>query len=136
MGGDPMDGHGDEISAATVSHNGRWLALNCKDGTVSLWDLAAANPLSTRRVLSPNEGKLDPVEFSPDDQWILITTDAQSRNWTNSQSLWKFDPAPVLVATLYGKDGHSESSDTIFSADGRWVTSLVTTCMPVCGALR
>ena len=58
-----LQGHGDNVSAATFSPSGSLLATARWEGTVHLWDVAAGRE---RRVLQGHKDELCSLAFSPD----------------------------------------------------------------------
>src|SRR5262249_22473140 len=62
--------------AVAISPDGHWLAAgsgeqNAKGpNSVRLWDLTAANPASTEKVLRDHSGRVLSAAFSPDGDWL------------------------------------------------------------------
>ena len=69
-----LTGHADAIAAVAVSADGHWLATGSYDGTARLWDLSAANPAETGRVLTSRAAGITDVVFSPDGRRLVATS--------------------------------------------------------------
>jgi WD40 repeat protein len=115
--------HGESLSAAAVSRDGRTAATGSSDGTVQLWqtgDPAAA------RVLGEPQGVIDGVAFSPDGKQLATVDDhCVARIW-NTVS----DRRPTALATPRrlmpgGLGAFSSVSDLAFGPDGK---TLATYC--------
>jgi WD40 repeat protein len=104
-----LSGHADEVRSLAFSHRGDLLASGSKDGTVRLWDVAAR---SFQAMLSPYEGRVYGVAFSPDDRWLA----AGGGDWGwGSVRLWDVATRQPLTTLT----GHTAFVHCVaFSPDG------------------
>ncbi|MFA6504928.1 MAG: caspase family protein [Treponemataceae bacterium] len=61
-------GHSREVSALSVSHNGRLILSGSQDASVKLWDVDTGKLINS---LSDNGGAIMWVAFGPDDSWFM-----------------------------------------------------------------
>jgi WD40 repeat protein len=65
-----------------ISPDGRWLAAGGRDKTLGLWDLTAAEPEKTARVLSGHEDWVNSLAISPNGRWLATgSNDKTVRLW-------------------------------------------------------
>ena len=75
--------HECEGEAADVSPNGKWLAASSHSSpTISLFDLEADDPVSTRRVLRGHTNPVWDLKFTGDSNWLVTcSSDGTVRRW-------------------------------------------------------
>ena len=77
-----MGGHERPVTAVAVSRDGRWLVTGSWDNTARLWDLTAAEPQTTARVLGGHEDIVTAVAISPAGRWLVTgSLDKTARLW-------------------------------------------------------
>ena len=113
-----LTGHADAIAAVAVSADGHWLATGSYDGTARLWDLSAANPAETGRVLTGRATGITDVVFSPDGRRLVTTS-----FWGGGAvEIDPFAADPAVSAIFLGAAGEAVS-DLAFTPNGRWLVA-------------
>ncbi|MFO1428602.1 MAG: TIR domain-containing protein [Candidatus Competibacteraceae bacterium] len=96
-----LSGHEGEVKATAIDRQGRWLVTGSQDGTARLWDLRAADPAQSARVLRGHERGITAVAFDPQGRWLVTgSEDATVRLWDLNAA----DPIPS-VRVLRGHEG-------------------------------
>lgn len=108
-------GHSEAISHATISMNSHWLATGSDDGMVRLWNLQAADPSQTGRVLAGHAKRVTACEFSPDSRSLLTTSDE------GTVQLWDLATEEEPRATMLR--GYTGAVSGAFSPDSRWLVT-------------
>ena len=67
-----LEGHGENVSAIALSHDGRWLACGVADGSVRLWDLESGKPQWQTK---HHDAKVSVIAFFPDDRMLATGSD-------------------------------------------------------------
>lgn len=72
-----LDGHCDDesIYCLAFSPDGKWLASSRCDGSTDIWDMTTGNSVFKFSCCEP----VDMFVFSPNNKWIAVATDDQSR---------------------------------------------------------
>jgi WD40 repeat protein len=111
-----LKGAGDPDRCVAFSPDGRVLASGSSDGTVSLWDVAAAR---RRASLKEHPGQVWCVAFSPDGRTLAAGTSGFENS---AGEIWLWDAATGrLRASLKGHTG--EVRALAFSPDGNTIAS-------------
>ena len=70
------------VQSVAISADGRWLATGCRTNAY-LWDLTAADPTSTARVLRGHNETVWTVRISADSRWLVTdASDGTIRRWS------------------------------------------------------
>ena len=112
-----LSGHEREVEATAIDPQGRWLVTGSKDGTARLWDLRAADPAQSVRVLRGHEGGITAVAIDPQGRGLLTgSEDATARLWDLNAA----DP----IQSVHVLRGH-EGGITAVAIDphGRWLVT-------------
>jgi serine/threonine protein kinase/WD40 repeat protein len=136
-------------AAFVLAHSGHRAAWTSTNGILTLWDLAASQPLATAAVGA--DDKTTPVGFTTDDSQLVTTTTSGTLGWWQLPELrcvhrLERQRRPVFVASDYFAvfdqpmvpslrrrrdgaelarlEGHRETIDALVgSPDGRWLAS-------------
>src|SRR5204863_214627 len=120
------EGHTDEVAGVAYSPDGKLVATGSGgDGTVRLWDAAAAAPvrvlrLAGRRDHFSRDYGLRGLAFSPDG--LLLAT---AGNWESAAQLWEVSTGR-LAHTLSGHEERrhwAEFRPVAFSPDGQFLAA-------------
>jgi WD40 repeat protein len=117
--GKPL-GH-DDIQAIGISPDHRWLATAGEDGTVMVWDLAAADPAKKPTILKSQEGRVSKIAVSSEGRFVAIYTQDDQDQAQDAVRVWNLpekarDPSWVL-------QGEDWLGSTPFSPDGHWLVT-------------
>lgn len=110
-----------KLRAVAVSHNKKWAAVGCKDGTVRLVDLQIGKQI---KVFRPRKRWIQAIRFSPDDSLLAIGShDSKISIFAVKDPQKSNDSVPVLsrVSTLRKHRAFITHLD--FSSDGRYLHS-------------
>ena len=105
-----------KVTAVAFSPDNRWLAAASEDTITRLWDLAAADPAASYKLLKGHTYGVERVAFSPDSRFVATA----SRD--NFALLWRLegqgpsDPPIVLR-------GSDEVIAMAFSPNSRWLVT-------------
>ena len=121
-----LRGHEAMVVCLAVSPDGRWLVTGSHDNpfaqvarssTVRLWDLHAADPAASPRILRGHENNITCLAVSPDGRWLATgSVDNTARLW----DLQANDPA----ASAKVLRGHERFITCLaISPDGRWLAT-------------
>ena len=133
---DTSSGASDEADSGTEERCVRWLATGSGDRTVRLWDLSAADVITSPLVLTGHEGPITALAFSPEcslpsgasSEAALGSTERCTR-WlvTGSQDktarLWDLSAADPIRATHVLRGHESIVRALAISPDGRWLAT-------------
>ena len=118
-----LRGSAGPVGLLAASSDFRWLVAACYDqldkwdATVRVWDLEAANPAASVRVLPDNAGRITCLGISPDDRLALAGSgDGSVRVWELRAAHAESDPK-VLVGQL------GQIEFLAISPDSRWLAS-------------
>jgi WD40 repeat protein len=119
IGGIPLSGHTDDITALAFSYDNHWLATASKDSTVRLWHLM--NSLGNKSiVLRGHTRAITALAFSPDGKWLA--TGSQD----SKALLWPLSKPGTDSIILYK---HTDAiTGLAFSPDGRWLATISDDC--------
>jgi WD40 repeat protein len=80
------------VQSVAISPDGHWLATGCRTNAY-LWDLTAADPASTARVLRGHDEAIWSVRISADSRWLVTdASDGTIRRW-NLDTQWLLNHA-------------------------------------------
>ena len=107
---------GSDMTAAAVSPNGAWLAIDASDAGIQLWPIAqdGNHPIIIPRV--DEEGLVRDIAFSPDGHKLAVGTEG------GVVAVWDLKPGqPQLVSRLTGT--YQEAQSIAFSRDSQTVAA-------------
>jgi WD40 repeat protein len=111
-----LSGHQDIIAGVDISPDNRWVATAGWDSTVRLWDLTAANPANSAKVINFDPvGRVGSVTFSPDGHWLA------AGSWNNQAQVQDMTQLTQAPYKLLGHQGRV--FDVRFSPDGQWLAT-------------
>ena len=105
------------VTAVAISPDGKWLVTGGWDKTPRLWDLSAAEPEKTARVLAGHTEAVVTVAISADGKWLVTgSADRTARLWDLSAA------EPEQTARVLA--GHTSPVIAVaISADGKWLVT-------------
>lgn len=110
-----------KLRAVAVSHNKKWAAVGCKDGTVRLVDLVMGKQV---KVFRPRKRWIQAIRFSPDDSLLAIGShDSKISIFSVKNPQKSHDSVPVLTRVSTLKKHRAFITHLDFSSDGRYIHS-------------
>ena len=110
-----------KLRAVAVSHNKKWAAIGCKDGTVRLLDLRSGKQ---GKVFKPRKRWIQAIRFSPDDALLAVGShDSKISIFSVIDPNNSHDSVPVLKRIANLKKQRAFITDLDFSSDGRYLHS-------------
>jgi WD40 repeat protein len=111
-------------SVAAFSADGRFLVTGRIDGSVRVWDLAAADPTANPRLLKGNPHLITALAVSPDGRRVVIGTGSQLlRERDYSVRLWDLTAADPAAPPLILRGHTTDVSTLAISGDSRWLAT-------------
>jgi WD40 repeat protein len=112
----------DEFDSFEFSPNSRWLAATRPEAkSVSLWDLASADPSANQRLYRADSPVMSNSTFSSDSLWLLNWKYGQERlHLTDLASENTIEPEGIELRGRYDRVGLTSA---MFSPDGHWLAT-------------
>jgi WD40 repeat protein len=117
--GDPilLAGHQGAVTTTVFTPDGKRLATGGKDGSVRIWNLAAAEPSETAVTLLGQGAVTKVMAVSPDGRWLAAAGDGETA-WLWDLTIDNHAPSPVPLR------GHTSGVWSIgISPDSRWLAT-------------
>ena len=110
-----------KLRAVAVSHNKKWAAIGCKDGTVRMVDLQTGKQI---KVFKPRKRWIQAIRFSPDDSLLAVGShDSKISIFSVKDPQKSLDSVPVLSRISNLKKHRAFITHLDFSSDGRYLHS-------------
>jgi microtubule-associated protein-like 6 len=110
-----------KLRAVAVSHNKKWAAVGCKDGTVRLVDLQSGKQV---KVFKPRKRWIQAIRFSPDDSLLAVGShDSKISVFSVKNPQKSHDSVPVFSRLSNLKKHRAFITHLDFSSDGRYIHS-------------
>lgn len=110
-----------KLRAVSVSHNKKWAAVGCKDGTVRIVDLNSGKQV---KVFRPRKRWIQALRFSPDDSLLAVGShDSKITILAVKNPKTSHDSVPVFSKVCNIKKHRAFITHLDFSSDGRYIHS-------------
>ncbi len=109
------EGHDSNVMNASLSSDGKWLALGNGNGTVTVWDVGSAK-MSLRETLEWHGGRVNSVSLSLDGKRLA------SGGSDKTVKLWELESAGASLRDPLERH-HGVVSSVSLSSDGNWLAS-------------
>jgi WD40 repeat protein len=122
-----LAGHGDSISAAAFSSDGRRIIFASGDGTARVWDISGLRPIASgpypaATVLDGHHARA--VGFGADGFGPWLSADGRYKLSSDAKdSAWLWDLAKSDAVAIQLPEQHGRVWDASFSPDGRYVAT-------------
>ncbi|KMT09105.1 hypothetical protein BVRB_6g132130 [Beta vulgaris subsp. vulgaris] len=119
-----LEGHQDEVWYLQFSHNGKYLASACNDGSAIIWEVCVNGEVALKHRLCGHQKPVSQVAWSPDDQQLLTCgTEETVRRWDvlSAECLQVYEKAGVpVVSCAWSPDGESVFAGFSDKSIGMW----------------
>jgi microtubule-associated protein-like 6 len=110
-----------KLRAVTVSHNKKWAAIGCKDGTVRVVDLQTGKQI---KVFRPRKRWIQTLKFSPDDSLLAVGShDSKITMLAVKNPQKSNNSVPIFKKIVNIKKHRAFITHLDFSSDGRYLHS-------------
>jgi len=106
-----------DITALSISQDGRSAVSGSVDGEVRVWNLG--DQLDIQKIMIPGDG-LDALDVSPDGNYLALSDTAV--DGINQPALWDISQSRVIT-TYFGLDGKILPNAMKFSPDGHYLAA-------------
>ncbi|HYN21851.1 MAG TPA: hypothetical protein VE078_12890 [Thermoanaerobaculia bacterium] len=110
--------HGERVTAASFSPDGRWVVTASEDKTARVWEAASGQPVGK---LLRHDKEVTAASFSPDGRWVVTAS------WDGTARVWEAASGRPLGKPLRHHSDYGEVYAGVnaasFSPDSRWVVT-------------